>query len=64
MVVSTLSKRPILQTYPCTHCGRETEWDFDLGSNPLCAYCWDNSIEITVKVELADKMRARSAISI
>ena len=26
---------------PCSRCGELTEWDEDLGPEPLCVRCWD-----------------------
>jgi hypothetical protein len=29
----------------CSRCGELTEWDSELGSEPLCALCWDAELE-------------------
>ena len=36
-----LKRKEVVQTPTCTVCGAETEWDFDLGAEPLCVDCWD-----------------------
>ena len=32
--------------YSCVGCGSDTEWDFALGSEPLCVSCWDLRAEV------------------
>lgn len=32
----------VISLYKCARCGKETEWDFNLGHNPLCVSCWDS----------------------
>ena len=39
----------------CVKCGRDTEWDDDMGNDPLCMICWDQNSE--VDNELAAKKR-------
>ena len=29
------------EVYLCSKCGKETEWDEDMGQEPLCVVCWD-----------------------
>ena len=54
--MSIESLKPIL--YKCTRCGADTEWDFNLGIDPLCANCWDNASEKYLKEIFAAGHRA------
>jgi len=31
--------------YICASCGQPTEWDQDLGTEPLCLNCWDKQTD-------------------
>ena len=31
----------VITLYKCARCGEKTEWEFILGSKPLCKHCWD-----------------------
>jgi hypothetical protein len=37
--MATVQKNEI---YNCSICGKETEWDFSIGENPICVDCWDS----------------------
>jgi hypothetical protein len=38
------------KVYKCSLCGRQTEWDFSLGLEPLCVSCWDARAGVDNKV--------------
>lgn len=37
--------------YRCSRCGVETDWEEVLGSNPLCAVCWDSEADVVTPAE-------------
>ena len=53
-MTTTLTKPAI---YKC-RCGRLTEWDFELGDEPLCVKCWDRSSEKVIDNKVAAGQRA------
>lgn len=35
----------------CSKCGQATDWDESLGSEPLCAVCWDSEADVVTPAE-------------
>lgn len=41
--------------YLCGVCGVATDWDFSLGSVPLCVVCYDKAVDCDGAVSLAER---------
>jgi len=49
----------IAVSYRCIRCGRATDWEETLGSEPLCDKCWDIEVDSSFKASLTGKEFSR-----
>ena len=52
----------VITLYRCYKCDADTEWDFSLGAEPLCASCWDRQGDKSSLSGWAKKKRKKEII--